>query len=245
MKRSIFFILLIIACTFAPVGTACAQSIEKVRAAYAEGRFLEAAELANMVNTSEGYAMAADSLAIHGHYLAPEGEKAGLFKQSEKLAREAIRLDADNPEAHLQLAHALGRQVQVSGALNALKEGYAGKVRDAIEEAVRLNPDLAAAHVSLAAWHAGAVGAGGFFASLLYGASEEDAHVHFKRALELAPRDKVVFFEYAHGLLRLDADKYGAKARDLLERAVRLPPKDAFERLIHRKMVERLAVLGG
>lgn len=245
MNKFLFRTCLIIACAFAPAGTACAQSIEEARAAYAEGRFLEAADLARALGTSEGHALAADSLAIHGYYIAPDSEKAGLFRRAEKLAREAIRLEAANPQAHLQLAHAMGRQAQVSGALKALKEGYATNVRDAIEEALRLAPDSAAAHVSLAAWHAGALGAGGFFAGLLYGADEEKALAHFERALELAPRDKVALFEYALGLLSLDADENRVKARGLLERAVRLPPKDAFERLIHRKAVEQLAAISG
>ena len=243
MNKFILLTCLTIACAFAPAGTACAQSIEEARAAYAEGRFMEAADLARALGTSEGHALAADSLAIHGYYIAPKGENAGLFRRAEKLAREAVRLDAANPEAHLQLAHAMGRQAQVSGALKALTEGYATKVRDAIEEALRLAPDSASAHASLGAWHAGAVGAGGFFAGLLYGASEEKALAYFERALELAPRDKVVLFEYALGLLSLDAAKNRAKARGLLERAVRLAPKDALERLIHQKAVERLAAM--
>lgn len=245
MNKSIFRTCLMILCMLAPAGTVCAQSIKEARAAYAEGRFVEAADLARALDTSEGYALAADSLAIHGYYMAPDSEKEGLFKRAERLAREAIRLDAANPEAHLQLAHAMGRRAQVSGTLKALKEGYATKVRDAIEEALRLAPDLASAHVSLGAWHAGAVGAGGFFAGLLYGASAEDAHAHFERALELTPRDKVALFEYALGLLSLDAAGNRAKARGLLERATGLPPNDAFERLIHRKAVERLASTGG
>ena len=245
MNESIYRICLTIVCLFAPAGTAYAQSIEEARAAYAEGRFIEAAETARALGTSEGHAMAADSLAIHGYYIAPKGEKAALFRRAEELAREAVRLDAANPEAHLQLAHAMGRQAQVAGTLKALKEGYAGKVRDAIEEALKLDPKMAAAHVSLAAWHAGAVGAGGFFAGLLYGASEEEALAHFERALELAPRDKAALFEYALGLLSLDAEENRAKARGLLERAVRLPPEDAFERLVHQKALNRLAALGG
>ena len=245
MNKFILLTCLTIACAFLAGGTACAQSIEEARAAYAEGRFVEAAELSRALGTSEGHTLAADSLAIHGYYMAPESEKEGLFRRAEKLAREAIRLDAANPEAHLQLAHAMGRQAQVSGALKALKEGYATKVRDAIEEALRLAPDSASAHVSLGAWHAGAVGAGGFFAGLLYGADEEKALAHFERALELAPRDKVALFEYALGLLSLDADGNRAKARSLLEHVTRLPPKDAYERLVHQKAVGRLASLGG
>jgi len=245
MNKSVFRTCLTIVCMFVPVGTAGARSIEEARAVYAEGRFMEAADLAQALDTSEGYALAANSLAIYGYYMAPDSEKEGLFKRATELARQAIRIDAANPEAHLQLAHAMGRRAQVIDILKALKEGYASQVRDAVQEALRLDPDLAAAHLSLAAWHAGVVSNGGFFGSLLYGANEEDALAQFERALELAPREKIVLLEYALGLLSLDAIGNRAMARDLLKRAIRLPQKDAHDRIIHRKAVERLAALDG
>ena len=104
---------------------------------------------------------------------------------------------------------------------------------------------MATAHVSFAAWHAGVIGNGGLFAALLYGASEDKALAHFERALELAPQEKVVLLEYALGLLSLDKQEYGGKARDLLKRAITLPSKDAHDRIIHRKAVEQLAALKG
>ena len=243
MNTSLIHAFLTFVCLFVPAWTAGAQSIEKARTIYAEGRFMEAADLAQLLDTSEGYAFAANSLAIYGYYIAPDSEKEGLFKRAADLARQAIRLDAANPEAYLQLAQAMGRHAQVIGIVEAFLEGYASQVRDAIQEALRLDPDVATTHLSLGAWHAGVVSNGGFFASLLYGANEEDALAHFKRALELAPQNKVVLIEYALGLLSLDAIGNGAKARDLLERAIQVPVKDAHDRIIHRKAVERLAAL--
>ena len=245
MNKSVLHTCLTIVCMFVPAGIAGAQSIDEARTAYAEGRFTEAADLARVLDTTEGYALAANSLAIYGYYMAPASEKAGLFGRAVEFAQKAIRLDAANPEAHLQLAHAMGRRAQATGILKALKEGYASQVRDALEEALRLDPDMAAAHLSFAAWHAGAVSKGGFVAGLLYGASEEDALTYFKRALELAPQEKVVLLEYALGLLSLDAIGNREQARDLLERAIRFPQKDAHDRIVHRKAVEQLAALDG
>ena len=245
MNTSLFRTFLTIVCLFVPAGTAGAQSIDEARAVYAEGRFTEAADLAQVLDTSEAYALAANSLAIYGYYIAPDSEKEGLFRRAEEFARKAIRLDAANPEAHLQLAHAMGRHAQVIGMLEVLNEDYASQVRDAIQEALRLAPDMPAAHLSLAAWHAGAVSAGGFLAGLLYGANEEDALAQFERALELAPQEKIVLLECALGLLSLDAIGNSGQALDLLERAIKLPQKDAHDRIIHRKAVEQLAALDG
>ena len=82
-------------------GAARAQSVEAARAAYAEGRFIHAAELAASLETSEGYALATRSLAIYSYYIARYDEKQALFDRAALLAREAIRLDPANPEALL------------------------------------------------------------------------------------------------------------------------------------------------
>ena len=245
MNKAIYLTFLTIVCVFVPAGTTNAQSIEEARTLYTEGRFTEAAELAQSLDTLEGYALAANSLAIYSYYMAPDGEKEGSFRRAVELAQKAILLDNSNPEAYLQLAHAMGRLAQVTGTWEALNEGYAGQVRDAIQEALRLAPDMAAAHLSLAAWHAGVVGAAGFMAGLLYDANEEDALAHFERALELAPQEKIVLLEYALGSLALYVDANRAKAHDLLERAIALPAKDAYDRILHQKAVEQLAALLG
>ena len=101
-------------------GATRAHSVEPARAAYAEGRFIHAAELAASLETSEGYALVARSLAIYGYYITRYGEKQALFDRAALLAREAIRLDPANPEAHLELAHVMGRQAQTLGVLKAV-----------------------------------------------------------------------------------------------------------------------------
>ena len=61
--------------------------------------------------------------------------------------------------------------------------------------------------------------------------------------LRVPPREKIVPLEYAIGLLALDDDEYRKQARRLLQRAIELPIKDAFDDLVHRKAVETLAAL--
>lgn len=221
-------------------GAAGAQSIETARAALDEGRFVEATELAESLETSEGYALAARSLAIHGYHFAKDEEKQALFERATRLAEEAIRLDPGNPSAYLQFAHALGRYTQTIDLSVVFKKGYPKEVREALEEALRLDPDMAAAHFSLGSWHAEARHAGGVMAGILYGASKKDALTHFERALELAPQDKPTLYRYAHGILLLDRDSNYRQAHDLLTRAVKIPSKDAYDRIIHQLVVELL-----
>ena len=168
-----------------PADGAKAQSLEEARAAYADGRFLEAAELAESLGTSNGHALAAESLAIHGYYIAADEDRAALFERAMRSAEEAVRLDAANPEAHFQSAHAMGRDAQIVSVMEALNNGYARKVRAAIEEALRLKPQMAGAHLSLATWNAEVVSKmGRVVANLTFRASRRAALEHYQRALE-------------------------------------------------------------
>lgn len=235
-----------IACVLLLSGAAGAQSMKEMRAVYAEGRFVEAAELGAALKTSESHALAAQSLAMQGHFFTEDDEKKkALFQRAVELAEEAVRLDPANPEAHIQLAHTTGRYGQALGFLQAVTGGYATRVRESVEEALRLDPDKAAGHLSLATWHAEIVNAGGAMAGFLYGASASEARRHYARTLELMPNAKVVCVEYAFGLLLLDEEGNREEARGLLERALEKPSKDAVDRLYHKQAVARLAALKG
>lgn len=224
---------------------AMAESLEEAEQAYIEGRYLEAAEIGEALQTSDGYALAADALAVYGYYLAKGVDKQPLFERAMANAREAIQRDAANPEAHLQSAHAMGRYAQTIGVLEALNEGYAEKIREAIDNALLLDPELAPAHLSLAAWHAEIVGSAGFMADFLYGATEEDALAHYQKAYELAPDQKAINLEYATGLLILDDEDYADRAREMLQRAIELPAVDAYDGIVHEKAISKLAELNG
>ena len=225
-------------------GVAGAEPIHEARAAFTEGRFVDAARIAEALGTSRGFALAAESLTIHAHFIASKDEKEALFQRAAGLARQAVRADPGNADAHLQLAHVIGRHAQAIGSLEAANRGYAGQIREATETALQLNPDMAAAHLSLGLWHAEIVGAvGSLLGYLTYGARARDAVASFERALELAPDAKAVYVEYATGLLALDENEHREKARRLLKRAIELPAKDAYDRLLDNEAVERLGTL--
>ena len=114
----------------------------------------------------------------------------------------------------------------------------------ALENALRLNPEIADAHLSLGTWHAEAVNSGGFMARVLYGASKNGALTHYEKAIRLAPDEKVIYVQYAFGLLLLNETANRDHARELLEHAVKMPSRDAHDRLFHQMAIERLAVLG-
>ena len=224
--------------------TAGAQSIDAAHTAYVEGRFMKAAEIAEALGTSEGFALASKSLTIRAYYISADDKKDALFKRALALAQEAIRSDPSSPEAYIQSARVMGRHGQTIGVLESTTKGYAEKIRETVEKALRLNPEMPEAHLSMGMWHSEVVSSlGSFMADIMFGADEDDAIKFYKRALKGAPEEKIVPLEYAIGLLALDDDEYRKQARRLLRRAIELPATDAFDDLIHRKAVETLAAL--
>ena len=216
-----------------------AQTIHEGRAAYVQGRFMEAARIGESLGTSQGLALSAKSLSVYAHYIAKKDENKELLERALRLAKKAVSSDPGNADAHMQLARVIGRRAQTVGILEAA--GEAEKIRESAENALRINPKLVAAHLSLGRWHCELVGAmGSFMARTVYGARKNDGIASFERALSLAPNEKSVPLEYALGLLALDDFREREKARELLTRSISLPAKDAYERILHAEAVEAL-----
>ena len=216
----------------------------KVSEAWLEGRFLDAARMGEGLGTSDGLALAAQSLSAHAHYIAKDSEKRPLLERAIQLAEKSVLLDPANAEAHLQLAGAIGRHAQAIGAFKAVGQGLAEKIRESTEKALEADPEMALAYISLGRWNAEIIGAAGsLMARILYGARKKDAIAAFERALELAPDDKVVLLEYALGMLALDRIKHREKARGLLLRLIELPASNAYEQLVHKQATGRLQAL--
>ena len=222
------------------------QSMDEARTAYAEGRFLEAAEIAEALATSNSYALAAKSIAIYGHYRAPEEERQGLFGRAVELAEQAVQADSTNAEAHYQSAHAVGRYSQTIGAMTALRQGYGGRIRDLLEATLARDSLYADAHLALGGWHADIVDrAGRMMARITYGANRGEATTHFERAMELKPNSRLVMFEYALRLPLLAGREGRERARELMTQAAEIPVGDAYDRLIYEHLMEELEALEG
>lgn len=219
-----------------------AQSLEDARSAYAEGRFLEAAEIGEALGTSDGYALAAQSVAIHAHYLASEDEWEDFVDRAIQMGDEAISADSTNAEAHYQTAHALGRYAQGIGAFTALRQGLAGRIRERLDAAIRLDPYHWEARLALGGWHAD-IAAEGFIARRMYGGNRPAAMVLFEQALQMAPESRVVLLEYGTRVSDLDEENGEERAREMLEKAARLPIADAYDGLIQELVLEAIADL--
>ena len=237
------FYALLAGATLLLAAGATAQSLEEAEAAYADGRFIEAADLAEALGTSNGYAVAARSLAVYVRYEATEEDFDEVAQRAMRMAKAAIEADSTNTEAYVQSSHAIGRYAQGVGLFTALRQGLADRVREPIDATLAIDPDHVVAMMALAAWHAD-IAAEGFFARRLYGGSEEEAVRLFERALELAPESKDLLFEYGSRLHRLDKERGVERAREMLERAVYLPVRDVYEEYLHLEILDAIDALG-
>ena len=221
-------------------------SITEARAAFDEGRYLQAADLAESLGTSDSLALAADALAVYGHYIAADADRQPTLQRARGLADKAVALDGTSAEAQFQVAHAMGRYAQSIGPTKALRQGFVGGSREAIEAALELDPDMAKARLSLASWHADVVdGFGRMLARMTYGATVQAAMDNYERTLELAPDEKVAYVEFARGLAAIGGRKERARVRELLTQALELPVRNDFDRLIHERAAAQLASLDG
>ena len=219
-----------------------AQSIDDARSAYADGRFVEAADIAEALGTSEAYALAAKSLAVYAHYEATDEEFDEFVERAMRMGEEAVAADPGNAEAHYQSAHAVGRYAQRVGAWTALRQGLAGKIRELLEATMAVDPDHADAHLALGGWHAD-IHAEGRIARMMYGGDREEAIALFERALELEPESKIVLHAYGIRLPRLDEENGVERARAMLEKALGLPVRDAYEEYVHLDVLDGLDAL--
>ena len=221
-----------------------APSTGEARVAFDEGRYLEAADLGESLGTSEGHALAADALAVHGHYIATGDDKQSILERARRLADKAVELDGTSAEALFQVAHAMGRYAQSIGPTNALRQGFVGGSLEVIEAVLEIDPDMAKARLSLASWHADVVdGFGRMIARMTYGASVKAAMDNYERTLELAPEEKVAYYEFARGLSAIGGRKDRPRVRELLTQALELPVRNDFDRIIHERAKADLARL--
>ena len=217
------------------------QSISSARAQYSAGDFQAAAETARALETFEGYLVAASAQTALGEYLTKGEERRQILLDAIQLSQKAVALQANDTEALLHLARAMGRYAQSISPAKALSEGYGDKVKDILDTVLQLDPNSWVVHLSLGSWHSEILANGGFFAVIAFGASEKRAMDHFARALDLAPNSAVVHLEVARGLHKLSDTKNRASILEHLERAVELPPSDAYDRLVRRAAEEMLA----
>ncbi len=207
---------------------------DKVLAAWAlfhAGEFQKAFD-AGLKAGGAGITVANKAQTIYATYLEKsEKTKLALFMEAAERAEAQTAEDPKNPNAHYFMALALGRYSQGISVAKALAQGLGGKVKSALETAIKLQPKHADAHIALGSFHAEVIDKVGSLLGRTQGASKDTGLSLYKNALKLNPTSAVAMVEYANGMVMLEGDKKMKEATKLYEDAAASEPLDAMERL--------------
>ena len=205
----------------------------RVLAAWAlfhNGEFERAAQ-AGVAAGGAGITVANKATSMYGNYLeGREKARLDLFQQAAQRAEQQTADEPENPNAWYWYAYATGRYSQGISVAKALAQGLGGKVKDALERTIRLQPRHADAHAALGTFHAEVIDkVGSLIGGMTYGAKKETGLRMFQEALQLNPRSAVALIEYANGLVMLEGDRMFEESTRLYQQAAAIEPLDAKE----------------
>jgi tetratricopeptide (TPR) repeat protein len=211
---------------------AIADALADAWRAYHRGDF-EAAHAAGIALGPIGAVVACKAMGIHATYLVDD-EKTRLsrFEAVAKLAEAAIEAMPKEANAHYFRAFGWGRYSQLISVTKALSQGLAGRVKESLDQTLKLAPKHAEAHLALAVYHAEIVGkVGGMIASLTYGAKASTAEELIAKAQRLAPDSPIVYLEHGKVLLLLKGKQSEEAAVDAFVKASKIKPIEAMQAL--------------
>ena len=209
-----------------------ASQLQEAWRAFHRGDFQQAFE-AGVALGPIGSSVAVKAIGIHATYLVTdEAAQLSRFEQATALAEAAKAALPGEANSHYRHAFALGRYSQRINIAKALKMGLAGKVRESLDQTLKLDAKHAEAHTALAIYHAEIISKiGALIGGMTYGAKAAEAEKHIQIALKLTPDSPIAHVEYANLLLLLHGDKKEDAAASEYEKAGKLKPRDAMEKL--------------
>ena len=152
------------------------------------------AALAVDSNNADALVKAAYDAVDLGEFNPNAEQRTALYRSAEQYARHAVAANPASPEAHFQLAVALGRTALTMGARDRVK--FAAEVRAQALEALRLDPKHSGALHVMGVWNAEVMRLNGFtrlVAKKLLGgqifseANWDNAQSYLERAVALDP----------------------------------------------------------
>jgi tetratricopeptide (TPR) repeat protein len=153
---------------------------------------------------------AAWKLARDCYWLSSHGPADGRRRHLERgvsAGENAVRLSPDQPEGHFWLAVDMGRLAQAAGLRAGLR--YRGRIKSEIERVLSIDAGYqnGSSDAVLGEWYR--------TVPRLLGGSRREAEVHYRRALDIDPRNPPALQYYAQFL---EADGRPSEARELWER---------------------------
>jgi len=200
--------------------------------AYHAGEFEQAAEQGLKAGAA-GHNASAKATCIYSNYLEKsDAKKLKLYEEIAARCEELQKKEPKNVNAWYLHAYALGRYSQGISVVKALSQGLGGKIKASLEQALKLEPKHADAHIALGTYHAEIIDkVGGLIGGMTYGANKDTGMAHFGKALKLNPDSAIARVEYANGMIMLLGKAKMKEAEKLYEEAAKCKPVDAMERL--------------
>ena len=208
------------------------EALTKAWIAFHAGNFEQAAQL-GLAQGIAGYNVANKATNIYAHHLEKSGDKKlELYQEVSRRCEEQQHRSKNDSNGFYFYAYAMGRYSQGISVTEALSQGMGGKVKDALQTAIRLKPKHADAHIALGAFHAEVIDkVGAVLGGVSYGAGKDEGLRHFKTALALMPHSAVARTEFANGLVMLEGQRAMKRAEELYAEAAKCLAMDAMERL--------------
>lgn len=205
-----------------------AADISSIHTQMAAGHYEAAYIEANELETSEGYALAAEVLLTEIMLGQAEKNKKHA-KRARKRAKSSLELDPENKHARLQYAIADGFVTREAGDVSAWMKKLPQKTRKIIEAYQGDYPEDPRGKALMGAWHLAVVRkAGDKNAQKWFDASIADGRNLFLDARSTQPTDIIIGINYAFSLLALDPEDFpdSEEARRVLSLMVQLKPQD-------------------
>lgn len=201
-------------------------------ALFHNGEFEKAVKLGLKIG-GDGLTVANKSTAIYATYLEKtEQIRLELFMETARRAEAQARENPENVNAHYWHAYALGRYCQGISVARALAQGLGNKVKQSLENTIKLQPLHADAHIALGAFHAEVIDkVGSLIGCMTYGARKDTGLQLLQEALKLNYASAIGMIEYANAMVMLEGEKMMKQATMLYEQAAAATPIDAMERL--------------
>jgi tetratricopeptide (TPR) repeat protein len=196
--------------------------------AFVAGRFAEAVSAGRKENSVAGLVAAGRAGSTIAAFQTTDRKKAReLLLAAEKDFDAALALQPGHPEALLQKAIAIGYRAKLENNI-----GLAKQTRKNFEALLAKRPNDPLVLGALGGWHGEAIATlGKFIAGTALGANAKDGARFYDKAVATPGADPVVSVFYAITLLKLSPDN-APRAKALLQRAVKAPAEDGFERLM-------------
>lgn len=226
------------------ISAAAAGELPEAEALYHDGAMREAASLARAAGGADGFALAAKATLVDAVYRAPADEKAALLERAAEDARQALALDPNHVDAHLELAIALGHLADLKDPVRAYLDGYAEEGKALIDQALALDPGNRWARTILGIWHLRVVErAGEALGDRMFGASRQAGVKRCLDAMIDARWEPALKYGCAVALLELDPVTFKGAASRALAAVKDAPARDAADRLVQSEAERLLAAL--